>query len=286
VDRGDLEHRYLNTVGAAIFGDPTLNFGALVDAEAALVVGPDAFSAIETGGGVPPKACAFDKTGIYALRSDCMELFIRCGTNGQDGNGGHAHNDKLSFELTAEGNNVVVDPGTGVYTSDPTIRNLFRSTEVHSTCLIDGKEQSPLFPTQLFYLPERCHARALRYEPNETGGIFVGRLEGLAVTLTRTFRLEGRKLIIIDELDKPSSIAVTLPLSPDARASVESSAAFVRVNDVTLRVESLRGTESVQWQVVPQKYSAAYGRVEDSPALKLKTLARRLETSISLDVGS
>lgn len=75
---------------------------------------------------------SYPDTGIYIFRSDRVHLTISAGPNGQNGNGGHAHNDKLSFELNLDGEDVVRDPGTYLYTPLPERRNEFRSVKAHN----------------------------------------------------------------------------------------------------------------------------------------------------------
>jgi hypothetical protein len=71
-----------------------------------------------------------------------MYLAIRCSSIGQKGNGGHAHNDGLSFELNVKGRDFIVDGGSYLYTPLPKIRNEFRSTRAHNTLSIHGFEQN------------------------------------------------------------------------------------------------------------------------------------------------
>ena len=80
-------------------------------------------------------------------------MIISCGPNGQGGLGGHAHNDKLSFELCVGGEDIIIDPGTYVYTADPEWRNRFRSTAYHNTVMVADEEQNPVKETELFALP-------------------------------------------------------------------------------------------------------------------------------------
>ncbi len=55
-------------------------------------------------------------------------------------NGGHAHSDALSIVLTVAGEHVLIDPGTATYTMDPAARDRFRSTRMHNTVVIDGRD--------------------------------------------------------------------------------------------------------------------------------------------------
>jgi hypothetical protein len=45
--------------------------------------------------------------------------------------GGHAHNDKLSFELCVDGEDIIVDPGSYIYALNPEMRNHFRCAASH-----------------------------------------------------------------------------------------------------------------------------------------------------------
>ena len=62
--------------------------------------------------------------------------------SGVHGQGGHRHNDLLSFELAVDGVPVVVDPGTYCYLGDSAVRAFFRGTAAHNTLAVDGEEQN------------------------------------------------------------------------------------------------------------------------------------------------
>ena len=87
------------------------------------------------------KHVSYPGFGVYIFRSENMYLCFNATDNGQKGNGGHAHNDKLSFELFIDGKPVFEDPGTYVYTPFPELRNLFRGTRYHNT-IYCGTEQN------------------------------------------------------------------------------------------------------------------------------------------------
>ncbi len=75
-------------------------------------------------------------------KSDKFYLAICATPLGQNGNGGHTHNDKLGFELWIDGEDIVRDPGTYLYTPLPHRRNEFRSTKAHNVPVIDDIEQN------------------------------------------------------------------------------------------------------------------------------------------------
>lgn len=79
--------------------------------------------------------------GVCGLRSNDFYLAISYANNGQNGRGGHAHNDKLSFELQVNGKDIESDPGSYVYTPSKKYRDMFRSTRAHNSLYL-GLEQN------------------------------------------------------------------------------------------------------------------------------------------------
>jgi len=106
----------------------------------------------------------FPYSGWYVMRNNRDYCIISCGSNGQNGIGGHAHNDKLSFELCIRNRTLVVDPGTYIYTADPFMRNLLRSTIYHNTVVIDGKEQNNFNGNEIFQMPNNAAPEVNRWE--------------------------------------------------------------------------------------------------------------------------
>jgi len=111
----------------------------------------------------------FRDAGWVVLRRGAWECIVSCGPNGQNGNGGHGHNDKLAISATHEGFPIVVDPGTYLYTANPAARNRYRSTAFHSTPQLVGCEQNEI-PNSLFSLPDHSKARILSFEKHALSG--------------------------------------------------------------------------------------------------------------------
>ncbi len=147
---------------------------------------------------------ALRQSGIYILRSKSISCHIACGPNGQQGVGGHAHNDKLSIVLTVKGRPIVVDPGTCCYSADIRLRDRFRSTAMHNTITINGQEQSPLEDWRK--LRDRAHARCLAWHDSADETFFLGRHIGykkLKRIHRRTIQLNKRhhQLFVLDEIE-------------------------------------------------------------------------------------
>ena len=67
--------------------------------------------------------------GVPAHRASTWRFVaVRVAENGL---GGHAHNDQLCLELNLDGEDLIVDPGSYIYTAIPSIRNQYRSVTAH-----------------------------------------------------------------------------------------------------------------------------------------------------------
>jgi hypothetical protein len=106
------------------------------------------------------------ESGLYVMRHGGLHMTIDAGPVGQDGAGGHAHNDTLSITLHAHGQPMLVDPGTYVYTADVEQRNLFRSTACHNTLMVDGQEINRIPEEQPFRLMDDAKVTVRRWESN------------------------------------------------------------------------------------------------------------------------
>ena len=74
---------------------------------------------------------AYPDFGVFVMRSRRAFLAIRCGGRGRGVQGGHAHDDQLSLELSVDGRDWIRDPGTYLYTALPERRNAYRSRPAH-----------------------------------------------------------------------------------------------------------------------------------------------------------
>lgn len=148
------------------------------------------------------KTVFYPKSGIYVFKTDKWYLAICATPLGQNGIGGHTHNDKLSFELWIDGKNVVTDPGTYLYTPLPEERNLFRSTKAHSVPQIEGTEQNDWIdgPLGLFNLIKGSEVILSDFSLDPLHIEFV--LENQMYSLIRRFIISNNNLKIVDFCSK------------------------------------------------------------------------------------
>ena len=139
------------------------------------------------------KLYAYPDFGLYLFRSKRLYLAVRCGPIGQNGNGGHAHNDQLSLELSIDGRDLISDSGTYLYTPLPARRNEYRSVAAHFAPQLSDRELGGL-DHGLFSLDDEAKAACLYF--GEKG--FIGKHHGYGPPIYRIVRLLEDALHIID----------------------------------------------------------------------------------------
>ena len=147
------DHRHLLAVGAVLFD--RANWWAAAD--------PSWVEGLWFGGAprvtrdqeqVQPErgSVVFPDGGFYILRKAGDYVLFNGNPIGTQGVGTHKHNDLLSLEMHLEGEDILVDSGCFLYTSDPQSYARFRSTRYHSTVRVDQAEQNRLIPGKYFCL--------------------------------------------------------------------------------------------------------------------------------------
>ena len=134
--------------GAVLFGRPQLKHAAGGFCEETLwLLGEKAWWIFSGMNSCEPamRAVSWPASGYTIQRSDWGErahqLLFDHGGMGM-ARGGHAHADALSIVCSVAGEEMLVDPGTGIYNTLPEWRNYFRSSRAHNTAVIDGREHS------------------------------------------------------------------------------------------------------------------------------------------------
>ncbi len=136
---------------------------------------------------------AYPNFGFYLFRSTRLYLAVRCGSVGQNGNGGHAHNDQLAIELVIDGKPLITDPGTYHYTALPVQRNLYRSARVHFVPHIQNKEPGDLTLGEFMIGGDPC-AAVIYFGLHG----FLGRHEGYRNPVYRQILIEDDGVVVKD----------------------------------------------------------------------------------------
>lgn len=200
-------HDHLLWLGAATLGAER-PLATAPDPDVAWTFGVDAWRRASGGdsGAAQALVAAFPRGGYYVLSDGSMRVVVRCGDVGQNGNGGHAHNDLLSFVVSL-GEAVLVDPGCWTYTADPRGRNEARSTAMHNTVMVEGEEINPIAAGELFQLRQVATPTVERWLTDEQATCLQASHDGYRrltqrIVHRRTFRLDHRsgRLRVEDEL--------------------------------------------------------------------------------------
>ena len=150
-------------------------------------------------------SAALPDTGYYVSRSRAgQHLVIDGGPHGYQ-NGGHAHADALSVTLSIGGVPLLIDPGTGCYTTDPALRDRMRSTPSHNTLTLDDRPQS--LSNGPFHWSHVANALAHRWRTNERFDYFDGSHDGYGPVehRRRVFVLHDDLVVVADLVDGPGA---------------------------------------------------------------------------------
>jgi hypothetical protein len=123
----------------------------------------------------------FAESGYYLLGGgfdtpDEVRLIADAGPLGYLSIAAHGHADALSFLLNIGEREILVDPGTYAYHTDPAWRRYFRSTLAHNTVGIDGEDQS--VQAGNFMWSNHARARCIEFDAGAEVQRFVGEHHG------------------------------------------------------------------------------------------------------------
>ncbi len=152
---------------------------------------------------------AFVETGHYLMQcgraNDRISVHIDCAPLGYGSIAAHGHADALAFTLRLGGLQMLVDPGTFDYFTQPKWRDAFRHTRAHNTVCIDDLNQSELLGA--FLWGRQTTATCMAWEDDPTLTFFRGTHDGYQalpdpVLVERSYCLDKsrRSLHIEDDL--------------------------------------------------------------------------------------
>ncbi|RIK10941.1 MAG: heparinase [Acidobacteria bacterium] len=145
---------------------------------------------------------AFPGMGVYVMRSNRVFIAVRCGSVGQNGNGGHAHNDQLAIELVIDGGVLLRDPGTYIYTPLVARRNEYRSVRAHFVPRVDGREPGEI-SSGTFRLVDRAHAKCEFF----SDGVFAGTHTGYGEAVWRQVEISDEAVVVSDWYEGTEELA-------------------------------------------------------------------------------
>ncbi len=254
---------------AGVAGGPTT--------ELVWLLGPEGLQRFR---GLPPAlprqlSRSFPHGGLHVIRSGWTAgssvMFIDAGPHGFM-NGGHAHADALSIDLSLQGQQVFVDPGTFTYTASPQKRDHFRGTSSHSAAIIDGRDSAA--PAGPFQWASQVTARGEAWYDTDEVALFTGRHDGFEAAGIRYARsvvfIRPDLWIVRDEVHGAGEheLAVHWQCAPGVRAIDGRDHVTLQLTHgtVDMRVVENEG----QWAITEGAISPTYGDVREAPLLKYR----------------
>ncbi len=214
---------------------------------------------------------AFKESGFYFMRRGSEYAAIHCANLGTGGKGGHSHDDSLSFELCFRGIPCLVDPGTFMYTGEPELRNVFRSTRSHNTIVVDDLDQNESSVEDLFTMHSRSSSRVLRWRHGVGTDVFRGAVEmrsgnGLDVSMVRQISFSKNRSTwqITDCIHGQGEhrIEWRFHLAPRVKAAIQRDRAVLEAPGGRLLEIRARDGRRLQIGMEEGWYSHGYGQRE------------------------
>lgn len=199
------DHRYLVALGGLLSKQTDLAMAGLQDdslpSETLWLFGPEAPSVLsqlcagDKQENSLPTIDSFTHAGFYIIQNEDFWVMADFGPRGIPGAVGvHGHNDASSFEMSYQGDEVIVDSGTYSYSGDYEASFAGKSTFGHNVLIIDDEEQSTT-PKDLWVIGDEAQAEVTFCGQNSSGAIEIaGRHHGYErfdapVTITRNIAL-------------------------------------------------------------------------------------------------
>ncbi len=195
------------------------------------------------------------RSGVWLSQTERLWVAVRTFEPVQSDPTGHLHDDALTVELSVDGHDVLVDPGTGVYTSDATVRNQLRARHHHSTAGPSesrGNEQADLFQLssigKIDVLKSNSDSLSATYRWDDW-------------TLTRSVDTGNAQLVIEDNFDSNQPWQQVFIFHPDVSVNVIESndQNTVKLNLADIEIMMHTNAPGAHISVDVADYSPHYG---------------------------
>lgn len=222
----------------------------------------------------------FQDFGMYIYRSERYMATFRAGSTGQKGKGGHAHNDQLSVCWSVKGENFLVDPGTYAYTSLPHRRNQYRSTAMHNTIGIEGREQNAWdndSPGDLFWMQkDRANARFLKVEERLVYATHNG--FGAETTRLITFRYDSMDVIDHSAAGEEKFVCFHFAPGVSVKGIIDGRRILLENNEINVELKTDGGIPEIKDYL----FSPSYGVLQKAKKIIVRYREPKLHWKIKI----
>ena len=276
------DHRYLLSIGEIIFNDSKFltsikNFSGetfwLFDNELNFAKNKKKINT--------RKPHSFDESGLRVINNNSSNDYLLIRAHGPTSKSltAHCHNDQLSFELWLDKKAIIVDNGTGCYTKSLSLRNLFRSTKMHNTVIINNKEINPINKAKYFSLFSNSFSKILSYKikPKYDEIFCVRKDEYKGETESAHYRsfkyIKNDKLIINDKITSNGKFNASsyLHFHPQINPELiyDDNNYFIKgIKNLIIKIiDESKSIKSIK--INSSFFSKSYGNIEKSKKLKI-----------------
>lgn len=220
---------------------------------------------------------------LAIVRNNETELFVtnssfslnRCPNLGMSG-GTHTHPDALSFDLSFDGEDYILDPGTYVYTSSPSLRNELRATINHNTIAIDNLNQTEFSDGNVFVQTNYCTAHNINIGKKNNKKIITGSYDFnnniISFNHFRSFEIDKGNVKIKDIINCAGEhdLYLNFHISPDIIIDTGSRSIFLQSVKGFAEVTVRENNKVIIPKIVDFLFSPSYGILHDSKSLRYR----------------
>lgn len=226
------------------------------------------------------------EAGYAVLQRSGAEVFFDAAPIGLSGRGGHGHNDCLHVDVVINGQAILTDSGSYVYTSDYELRNEYRKTHMHNTPFIEGEEINRFIgPDFLWNMHYDAQPKIIEFSPGEhriCANHNGYRRLGLAEIQRNVSISDDGTVTIEDTLPKSSKpFMCYLSLMPEAMIGLQEAS---RVH-IGFPSGALFQFEFLGWaldQISETAIATSYGVRQESQRIALRNIGWQSENIITI----
>lgn len=213
-----------------------------------------------------------DETELYVTNSPA---FLTSGSTSVGAKGGtHTHPDALSFELSFAGEDFIIDSGTYVYTSRPSLRNELRATVSHNTIVVDGLNQNGFSDRDVFTQTIHTVGHILTADEGDNRKTVTGsyHFDDFSTSFIhfRTFEVCGGVVTIKDEVSGAGEhdLCLNFHIAPGVEVDDDGKHIMLRSTKGTVEMTVSEVGNLICPKIVDSLFSPSYGVLQKSKSVR------------------
>lgn len=267
------DHRYLYDLGTSFFNLPRIEDNNFQSKQSLPILkvrkSPNRSN---TSNCLNSSCFSFPHAGWQILQKGQWWVFAICGNQSYHCEGGHAHSDRLSFELCYKNQDVLVDPGSYVYTANPEERRMFKSTRYHNILNFGPLKENFSGDIRIFNDPRPQSGNLLKFQENNKSVMWMASASKELPFWIRTLTVEFDKFVVTDELAEKTEVYGTLNFHPTIKVVLKDDKPLC----VELKLKDRKSSLFADFfgifdlKIVKSWYSPEYSLKEPSSQIRYK----------------